>query len=189
MKKIIGFLCLAVILSGCLSVVRFSKLDSGGYRVWSEEKQEWVFHEYANKCDDFLGKFGLFPTLKMRWQLIKLACYWAPPNKKWNQHLGLPCALIGITPGLIVDIPIDLISLPWDWKYRHNEMDDRWFRELDEERACRSLCINCGKTSDGEFSRCKKRSENNTANWNKYYGVCPDCIEAVKTNGYYFVEW
>lgn len=20
-------------------------------------------------------------------------------------------------------------------------------------------------------------------------GVCPDCIEAVKTNGYYFVEW
>lgn len=181
---------LAAVCSGCLSVVRLSKLDDGSRRVWSEERQGYVVHEWRGdpRSRDLLATYGLYPTMQMRWQMLRVSCHWAPKRCYWGQHVGIPCALIGITPGMLVDVVVDTISLPWDWKYRHNVGKDMC-AGLDEERAYRSVCVHCGATSDGEFARCRRTADSNNENWNKYYGCCPDCIEAVKAGGYYFEEW
>lgn len=176
--------CLA--LSGCLSVCRLSKLDCGGYTEWSEERQEWVKHEIQPSGDrDFMAKFGLYPTMKMRWQLVRLSCHWAPKQQYWGQHVGVPLALLGITPGMVVDVAVDTIALPWDWKHRHNVSPDLC-AGLDEERRCRSLCVLCGATSDGEFARARREADRGTPDWRRFYGVCPDCIQKAKADGYRF---
>ena len=160
---------LITLLSGCLSVCRLSKLDCGGYTEWSEERQE---------C-------GLYPTMKMRWQLVRLSCHWAPKQQYWGQHVGVPLALFGITPGMVVDVAVDTIALPWDWKHRHNVSPDLC-AGLDEERRCRSLCVLCGATSDGEFARARRDADRGTPDWSRFYGVCPDCIQKAKADGYRF---
>jgi uncharacterized protein YceK len=178
---------LAAVCSGCLSVVRLTKLDDGKVKRWSEEKQAYVVHERKCENADLLATYGLYPTMRIRWQLLRRSCYWAPKRCYWGQHVGIPCALIGITPGMLVDVVVDTLSLPWDWKYRHNVGKDMC-AELDKEREYRSVCVHCGATSDGEFARCRRTADRNNENWNKYYGCCPDCIEAVKADGYYFEE-
>lgn len=189
MKRLFVTLALAmwVACSGCLSVIRLGKLDDGSRRVWSEERQEYVVHEWKGdpQSRDLLATYGLYPTMKMRWQLLRMSWHWAPKQCYWGQHVGIPVVELLLLPGAVVDFAVDTISLPWDWKYRHNVGKDMCV-ELDEERAYRSLCVICGATSDGEFARCRKYSDRNTPDWNKYYGVCPDCIEAAKSGGYYF---
>ena len=177
---------MAVLSSGCLSVCRLGKCSSGSAREWSEERQAWVRVETHCPGDDsdICAKYGLYPTMKMRWQLARMSWHWAPKKTYWGQHVGIPLGLLAITPGMVVDVVVDTIALPWDWKYRHNVSPDMC-APLDEERAYRSLCVICGATSDGEFARCRKHSDRNTSDWNKYYGVCPGCIQAAKDGGYY----
>ena len=188
--------CSAVVLSlaavtacsGCLSVVRLGKLDDGTVRHWSEEQQRYVTYKVDNPGEaDLCSKFGLYPTMKMRWQILRLSWHWAPKRYWWGQHVGLPIAWTLILPGAVFDFAVDTISLPWDWKYRHNVSPDLC-AGIEEERVYRSSCVRCGATSDGEFARCKRKSDRGTENWRKYYGVCPDCIEAVKADGYYFED-
>lgn len=176
---------LAVLLSGCFSVIRLSKcsIANGGY-AWDIEKQAYVWREYGQDCGDPLSQFGLFPTMQMRWQLLRLTWNWAPPEYYWARHLGIPCALLGTLPGVAVDLPVDLISLPWDWKYRGNSCD--LVAEDRPEYECRSRCVFCKDVSEGAFARCRKESERNTPNWNKYYGVCPNCVTNALSSGYYF---
>ena len=175
------------LLSGCLSVCRIGKCDSASAKEWSEERQAWVRVEACCTGDDgdICAKYGLYPTMKMRWQLLRMSWHWAPKRSWWGQRVGTPLGLLGLTPGILVDLPVDTLALPWDWKYRHNVGPDMC-AELDKERECRSLCVICGATSDGEFARCRKYSDRNTPDWNKYYGVCPDCIGKAKAGGYYF---
>jgi len=181
---------LAAACSGCLSVIRLMKFDDGSHRVWSEERQEYVVHEWKGdpQSRDLLATFGLYPTMKMRWQLLRTSWHWAPKRNWWGQRVGVPVAEIALLPGGVFDFVVDTISLPWDWKYRHNVGKDMC-AGLDEERAYRSVCVHCGATSDGEFARCRRDADRNTENWRKYYGVCPNCVEAVKADGYYFEEW
>lgn len=175
------------LLSGCLSVCRFGKCDSASAKEWSEERQAWVRVETCRTGGDrdICAKYGLYPTMKMRWQLLRVSCHWAPKRNWWGQRVGTPLGLLALTPGILVDLPIDTLALPWDWKHRHNVSPDMC-APLDEERAYRSFCVICGATSDGEFARCRKYSDRNTADWNRYYGVCPGCIKAAKDGGYYF---
>ena len=192
MKKCV-YMAVAVALtaacSGCLSVLRLAKLDDGSRRVWSEERQEYVVHEWKGdqQSRDLLATYGLYPTMKMRWQLLRMSWHWAPRRNWWGQRVGLPVAWTLMIPGGVFDFVVDTISLPWDWKYRHNVGKDMC-AELDEERAYRSLCVMCGATSDGEFARCRRTADRNTENWRKYYGCCPACVEAVKADGYYLEE-
>ena len=181
-------LAIAVACSGCLSVVRLAKLDDGKRKVWSEEKQGYVTYDIDCKELDLLATYGLYPTMKMRWQLLRMSWHWAPKRCYWGQHVGIPVLMVAMLPGAVVDAAVDTLSLPWDWKYRHNVGKDMC-AEVEEERAYRSLCVNCGATSDGEFARCRREADRNTDNWRRYYGVCPACIEAVKADGYYFEEW
>lgn len=178
---------LAAVCSGCLSVVRLAKLDDGSRRVWSEERQEYVVHEWKGdpQSRDLLATYGLYPTMKMRWQILRMSWHWAPRRNWWGQRVGIPVAWTLMLPGGVLDFAVDTLSLPWDWKYRHNVGKDMC-AELDKERAYRSVCVNCGATSDGEFARCRRTADRNNENWNKYYGCCPGCIEAVKAYGYYF---
>ena len=188
MRALVILLISSILCSGCLSVCRLGKCESkyGSAKEWSEERQEWVRVEVHRIGDpDILAKFGLYPTMKMRWQLARVSCHWAPKRTYWSQHLGVPVALIGITPGMVVDFVVDTIALPWDWKYRNNVGPDLC-APLDAERACRSLCVMCGATSDGEFSRCRRKADRGTDDHCKYYGVCPRCIDAAKAAGYYF---
>lgn len=178
----------AVLLSGCLSVCRLCKCESddGYVKRWSEERQEWVRIEVQRFGDaDILAKYGLYPTMKVRWQCARMSWHWAPKKTYWSQRLGIPAALIGLTPGMLVDVVVDTVALPWDWKYRHNVGPDMC-AQLDKERAYRSLCVICGATSDGEFARCRKKADRGTSDYGKYYGVCPSCISAAKLAGYYF---
>lgn len=192
MKRLVVALAFAmgVACSGCLSVVRLMKLDDGSRRVWSEEKQAYVVHEWRGNPDDrdALAMYGLYPTMKMRWQLLRMSWHWAPKRCYWGQHVGIPTVELLLLPGAVFDFAVDTVSLPWDWKYRHNVGKDMC-AALEVEREYRSLCVNCGATSDGEFARCRRETDRNTANWRRYYGCCPACIEAVKANGYYFTEW
>ena len=187
---VVASLALAMLCTGCLSVVRLMKLDDGSRRVWSEEKQAYVVHEWRGNPDDrdALATYGLYPTMKMRWQLLRMSWHWAPKRCYWGQHVGIPTVELLLLPGAVVDFAVDTISLPWDWKYRHNVGKDMC-AELEVERAYRSLCVNCGATSDGEFARCRREDDRNTENWRRYYGCCPDCSESVKEDGYYFEEW
>ena len=178
-------LAIAVACSGCFSVVRLAKLDDGTRKVWSEERQEYFVVEQGCEGADLLATYGLYPTMKMRWQLARTSWHWAPKRNWWGQRVGTPLGLLALTPGILVDLPIDTLALPWDWKHRHNVSPDMC-APLDEERAYRSLCVICGATSDGEFARCRKYSDRNTPDWNKYYGVCPGCIGKAKAGGYYF---
>ena len=173
-------LAIAVACSGCFSVVRLAKLDDGTRKVWSEERQEYFVVEQGCEGADLLATYGLYPTMKMSW-------HWAPKRTYWGQHVGIPVLMVAMLPGAVVDVAVDTLALPWDWKYRHNVGKDMC-AELEEERAYRSLCVNCGATSDGKFARCRLKADRNTENWRRYYGVCPDCIEAVKADGYYFEE-
>ena len=185
MRALVILLISSILCSGCLSVCRLGKCESkyGSAKEWSEERQEWVRVEVHRIGDpDILAKFGLYPTMKMRWQLARVSCHWAPKRTYWSQHLGVPVALIGITPGMVVDFVVDTIALPWDWKYRNNVGPDLC-APLDAERACRSLCVMCGATSDGEFSRCRRKADRGTDDHCKYYGVCPRCIDAAKAAG------
>ena len=180
-------LAIAVACSGCFSVVRLAKLDDGTRKVWSEERQEYFVVEQGCEGADLLATYGLYPTMKMRWQLLRMSWHWAPKRTYWGQHVGIPVLMVAMLPGAVVDVAVDTLALPWDWKYRHNVGKDMC-AELEEERAYRSLCVNCGATSDGKFARCRLKADRNTENWRRYYGVCPDCIEAVKADGYYFEE-
>lgn len=172
-------------LCGCLSVCRLGKL-AGTRTEWSEERQEWVSHEVQPSGDsDILAKFGLYPTMQMRWQLVRLSCHWAPKRNFWGQHVGLPLTLVGTSPGIAVDVVVDTLGLPWDWKYRNCAPVDMC-APLDEERACRSLCVVCGATSDGEFPRCRSDADRGTSARRRYYGVCPACVGRAKELGYYF---
>lgn len=187
MKRLMSCLLL-MSCCGCLSVCRFCKLAGDTRREWSEERQEWVRVKVNWAEDpDFLAQFGLYPTLKMRWQMVRLSCHWAPKRSWAGQHIGIPFALLAITPGMVVDTVVDTVALPWDWKYRNNVPRDMC-APLDEERAYRSLCVVCGATSDGEFARCLHNDNRNTADWRKYYGVCPRCVDAAKGRGYYFED-
>ena len=182
---VVAALAIAVACSGCLSVVRLAKLDDGTRKVWSEERQEYFVVEQSCEGADLLATYGLYPTMKIRWQLLRMSWHWAPKRCYWGQHVGIPCALIGITPGMVVDVVVDTAALPWDWKYRHNVGPDLC-APLDEERRCRSLCVMCGATSDGEFPRCRRKADRGTDDHCKYYGVGPRCIDAAKAAGYYF---
>lgn len=177
-------------LSGCLSVIRIAKIESTHTTEhWSEEKMCYVSEPCTPRGHvDPLGQCGLFPTMKMRWELLRLTWDWAPPKYVYERRIGLPLALLGTAPGILVDLPVDVLSLPWDWKYRYNS------RSLVEddlpERLARSRCVHCGAISeDGEFALCKRTDEAKTPRWSVRYGVCPDCVETVKKNGYYFEEW
>lgn len=190
MKKsfVVVVVALVLAVSGCLSVMRIGKAGcvfDGRYR-WSEERQAYVWEELA-PCEgrDPLSWFGLYPTMKMRWQLARTSWHWAPKRNWWGQRVGTPLGLLALTPGILVDLPVDTLALPWDWKYGGNVGPDMCAR-LDEERAYRSLCVMCGRTSDGEFARCRKHSDRSTPDWGKYYGVCPGCIDKAKAGGYYF---
>lgn len=181
---------LAFALSGCLSVCRFGKCESkyGSAREWSEERQGWVRIEperIADDDSDICAKYGLYPTMKMRWQLARLSWHWAPKRSWWGQRVGTPLGLLALTPGILVDLPVDTLALPWDWKYRHNVGPDLC-ASLDKERAYRSLCVMCGVTSDGEFARCRSKADRGTPEYGRYYGVCSSCIGAAKAAGYYF---
>lgn len=179
---------LAAVCSGCLSVCRLGKCESKyvSAREWSEERQEWVRVEARSTGDaDILARYGLYPTMKMRWQLVRLSCHWAPKKTYWSQRLGVPAALVGLAPGMVVDAVVDTLALPWDWKYRGSVGPDIC-APLDAERACRSLCVMCGATSDGEFPRCRSRADAGTPAYRRYYGVCPRCTAAAKLAGYYF---
>ena len=192
MRKItlVATLALATLCCGCFSAIRLGKLDDGSRKVWSEERQEWVRREWKGdpQSRDLLATYGLYPTMKMRWQLLRMSWHWAPERCYWGQHVGIPAAMVAMLPGAVVDVAVDTLALPWDWKYRHNVGKDMC-AELDEERAYRSLCVNCGATSDGTFARCRREADRDTENWRKYYGVCPVCVEAVKAKGYYFEAW
>ena len=187
MKRLAVALALAVACSGCLSVVRLAKLDDGTRTVWSEERQEYFVVERSCEGADLLATYGLYPTMKMRWQLLRMSWHWAPRRNWWGQRVGAPLGLLALTPGMAVDAAVDTLALPWDWKYRRNVGKDMC-AELEEERAYRSLCVNCGATSDGEFARCRRAADRNTSHWRRYYGVCPACVKAVKRRGYYFEE-
>lgn len=178
----------AAACSGCLSVVRLAKLDDGKVERWSEEKQAYVVHERKCEHADLLATYGLYPTMKIRWQLLRMSWHWAPKRKWWGQRVGIPVVWTLMVPGGVFDFVVDTVALPWDWKYRHNVGKDMC-AELDEERAYRSVCVHCGATSDGEFARCRRRADRNTENWRKYYGCCPACVEAAKSDGYYFEEY
>ena len=186
-RCLIGSLAaMTVLSSGCLSVCRLCKSESSCMHEWSEERQEWVRVEVPRAGDsDICAKFGLYPTMKVRWQLVRMSCHWAPKKHYWGQHLGTPLVLVALTPGMAVDAVVDTLALPWDWKYRDNVCPDMCAK-LDEERAYRSLCVMCGATSDGEFARCRLHSDMNAQDLRRYYGVCPHCIEAAKAAGYYF---
>lgn len=184
---VVAALAIAVACSGCLSVVRLAKLDDGTRKVWSEERQEYFVVERSCEGADLLATYGLYPTMKMRWQLLRMSWHWAPKRCYWGQHVGIPVLMVAMLPGAVVDAAVDTLALPWDWKYRHNVGKDMC-AELEAERAYRSLCVNCGATSDGEFARCRREADRNTENWRRYYGCCPNCIEAVKAKGYYFEE-
>jgi len=175
----------AVACSGCLSVIRLGKLEDGKRRVWSEERQAYVTK--TCRCDnaDLLATFGLYPTMKMRWQLLRTSWHWAPKRNWWGQRVGVPVAELALLPGGVFDFVVDTISLPWDWKYRHNVGKDMC-AGLDEERAYRSVCFRCGAKSDGEFARCQNWARPDAPDWHKFVGVCTNCIEAAKAAGYYF---
>lgn len=179
---------LALALSGCLSVCRISKCESkdGYVQEWSEEQQEWVQVEVQRAVgNDILAKYGLYPTMQMRWQLARTSWHWAPKKTYWRQRLGVPVALVLLTTGMVVDAVVDTVALPWDWKYRHNVGPDLC-AALDKEREYRSLCVICGATSDGEFPRCRRKADRGTADHCRYYGVCRGCIAEAKLAGYYF---
>lgn len=183
---VVVVVALALVTSGCLSVCRLCKSDRGGYREWSEKRQEWVWHKCEPPAsEDIVAKLGLYPTMKMRWQLARMSWHWAPKKRRWGQRVGIPFALLALTPGMVVDAVVDTVAIPWDWKYRDAEGIDMC-APLDEERKYRSLCAICGATSDGEFARCRKTADRNTENWRKYYGVCPACIERAEAAGYDF---
>jgi len=189
MRTLVFLFISSILCSGCLSVCRLSKCEShyGSAKRWSEERQEWVRVEVHYVGDpDILSKYGLYPTMKMRWQLARLSCHWVPARMcGFGHRVVIPLGLVALAPGMVVDAVVDTIALPWDWKYRGNVGPDLC-APLDEERRCRSLCVICGATSDGKFARCRRRADWDTPNWNKYYGVCPSCIERAKQSGYYF---
>lgn len=196
MKKLIAIALAATCLTGCLSVVRIAKLDkeTGDYtrKVWSEEKcayvQETIHHIHS---DDPLTQFGIFPTLGMRWECLKLAWGWYPPTCNWFQRrVGLTFATLALTPGLIVDIPVDLISLPWDWKYRGKAKNTPYDREQ-HERGLRSRCEFCGAISpEGRFGLCiqgpKLCEKEGKERFGTEHGCCLNCVEPAKANGYIF---
>lgn len=194
MKKLIAIAISATCLTGCLSVVRFAKLDkpTGTYttKVWSEEKMAYVEEtiQHINNGDP-LQQFGLFPTLGMRWDCLKTAWGWYPPSCNWFQRrIGLTCATVLLTPGLIVDIPVDLISLPWDWKYLGGG-ETPYDREQ-KERKNRSVCHFCGATNeDGRYGLCEpsiEQIEREKLKLGTMYGCCPACVERAKSEGYRF---
>lgn len=179
---------LSLLLSGCFSVVRLTKLPHGTQiKHWSEEQQAYVYSDSTEPQRDMLGQFGLYPTMGIRWQLLRLTWNWSPPQYYWQRRVALPVAWVLMLPGGVVDLVVDTVALPWDWKYRGNDYD--LVAEETEEHQRRSLCISRSKVSDGAFALCHRTCERNTPFWNMTYGVCPDCIETVKTNGYYFAAY
>lgn len=185
--KVVKALAVAAALAfstGCLSVARVSKC--GCSERWSEERQEYVRVEPAYGNDDFLGKFGLYPTMQMRWQLMRLSWNWSPPRYYWQRRVGIPVAQMALLPGGVVDLVVDTVSLPWDWKYRGNSVD--LVSEEYPERIARSSCVSCGRLSEGEFALCRCWADQGTDRCNKRYGVCRDCIPDVGCMGYYFED-
>ena len=192
MVRVCGLIVMLVVAallsvcSGCLSVCRFGSYDSAVAREWSEERQEWVRIETRCVGDsDVLTRYGMYPTMKARWQLLRMSCHWAPKRRWWRQRVGIPLALLALTPGMMIDVVVDTVALPWDWKHRHNVGPDIC-APLDDERAYRSLCIICGAKSNGEFARCRSKADRGTVNCLRYYGVCQRCIYQAKAAGYYF---
>lgn len=196
MKKLITLLVLAAACSGCLSVVRCCKLGNVKhieYRTeWSEEACSNVVVEVHHMGgEDPFAPFGLMPTLGMRWCFIKMSLGWLPPTGNWAQRrIGMLCATLALTPGLIVDIPVDLLSIPWDWKYRGGVGKDPYEREQ-EERRLRSVCTFCGKTNDdGRFGLCIQSpalcEEEGKERYGTQHGCCPACVPAAKAKGYIF---
>lgn len=194
MKKLMIACAALALCTGCLSVIRFAKLDkpTGDYtrKVWSEEKcayvEETIHHIHS---EDPLQQFGLMPTLGMRWDCLKMAWGWYPPNCNWAQRrLGLTCAVVLLTPGIVVDLPVDIISLPWDWKYRGGGKTP-YDREK-QERKIRSVCHFCGATNeDGRYGLCEPgiaRIEREKLKLGTKYGCCPACVETAKESGYSF---
>ena len=196
MKKLmmIGACAALAFGTGCLSVARFAKLDKEAKtytrQEWSEEAGSNVtVVVYHMGGDDPFAQFGLMPTLGMRWDFLKMSFGWIPPRCSWAQRrIGLFCATLALTPGLVVDLPVDLISLPWDWKYRGGG-ETPYDREQ-KERELRSKCEFCGATNDeGRFGLCimgKKLCEERKERLGTPHGCCPACAGKAKEAGYRF---
>ena len=194
MKKLMIACAALALCTGCLSVARFAKL---GNVERYEPRQEWSEEAGSNVTvvvhhlggGDPFAHYGLFPSVGMRWDCLKMAWGWYPPNCSWAQRrLGLTCAVVLLTPGIVVDLPVDIISLPWDWKYRGGGKTP-YDREK-QERKIRSVCHFCGATNeDGRYGLCEPGIaliEREKLKLGTRYGCCPACAAKAKEAGYRF---
>lgn len=193
---LVAVIAAATLTGGCLSVARLCKCVTEPhteYRTeWSEEAgSNVVVAVHCGGGEDPFAPFGLMPTLGMRWCFLKMSLGWIPPTDNWAQRrIGMLCATLALTPGLIVDIPVDLLSIPWDWKYRGGVGKDPYAREQ-EERRLRSVCTFCGKTNDaGRFGLCIQSpalcEQEAAERFGTQHGCCPACVKAAKEKGYLF---
>ena len=196
MKKlmIIGACAALACGTGCLSVARFAKL---GNVERYEPRQEWSEEAGSNVTvvvhhlggGDPFAHYGLFPSVGMRWDCLKMAFDWIPPRHTWaERRIGLFCTTLALTPGLIVDLPVDLLSIPWDWKYRGG--GETMYDREQKERALRSKCEFCGAVSEeGRFGLCimgPRLCEERKERLGTRHGCCPACAAKAKEAGYRF---
>lgn len=109
MNKLLLILCASVMLSGCFSVMRIPYkegtvvYDKEGNIV--EDNREW------KHIPTF--PMSAFPTIHLRYDLLRMAWHEAPEEYKWRRYCG-PCAHLVSYIGLPGDLLVDIIALPWD---------------------------------------------------------------------------